>query len=129
MATLIAKSINLASSQLSLVVLDTGRICILDVELEGVKSIRAIQPPLNAEYILIRPPSIDDLNRRLLARGTETEETLSKRIERARKDIEFSETEEGKKLYTKIIINNDLDTAYKELEDFLLPSIKATKPV
>nr|CAH8866054.1 unnamed protein product [Trichobilharzia regenti] len=110
-------------------VLDTGRICILDVELEGVKSIRAIQPPLNAEYILIRPPSIDDLNRRLLARGTETEETLSKRIERARKDIEFSETEEGKKLYTKIIINNDLDTAYKELEDFLLPSIKATKPV
>ncbi|CAH8592321.1 unnamed protein product [Heterobilharzia americana] len=108
-------------------VLDSGRICILDVELEGVKSIRAVQPPLNAQYILIRPPSIEDLERRLRDRGTETEETLSKRLDRARKDIEFSETEEGKKLYTKIIINDNLETAYKQLEDFLIPSIKSVK--
>ncbi|TNN20735.1 Glycoprotein endo-alpha-1, 2-mannosidase-like protein [Schistosoma japonicum] len=110
-------------------VLDAGRICILDVELEGVKSIHALQPPLNAQYILIRPSSIDELEKRLRGRGTETDETLSKRLARAREDIQFSETKEGQKLFTKIIINDDLNTAFKELEDFLLPTIKCTKCV
>ncbi|VDP50434.1 unnamed protein product, partial [Schistosoma curassoni] len=95
-------------------VLNAGRICILDVELQGVKSIHAIQPPLNAQYILIRPSSISELEKRLRGRGTETEETLSKRLARAREDIAFSETEEGQKLFTKIIINDDLNTGYKE---------------
>lgn len=82
---------------------------------------------MNAQYILIRPSSISELERRLRGRGTETEETLSKRLARAREDIAFSETEEGQKLFTKIIINDDLNTGYKELENFVLPAVKCTK--
>ncbi|TPP58451.1 Guanylate kinase [Fasciola gigantica] len=88
-------------------VLDSGSVCILDVELEGVKSIHALKPPLNARYILVRPPSIEALEKRLRDRGTETEETLQKRLDRARKDIEFAESDVGRSLYNKdtILLN------------------------
>ncbi|KAF7260866.1 hypothetical protein EG68_02528 [Paragonimus skrjabini miyazakii] len=104
-------------------VLATGKICILDVEMEGVKSIHAITPPLNAKYILIRPPSVEALERRLRDRGTETNETIAKRIERAKKDIAFSESEAGQNLFHKVIINDDLNMAYKELENALRPAL------
>ncbi|KAA3673462.1 guanylate kinase [Paragonimus westermani] len=104
-------------------VLATGKICILDVEMEGVKSIHAITPPLNAWYILIRPPSVEALEKRLRDRGTETNETIAKRIDRAKKDIEFSESEVGRNLFHKVIINDDLNVAYKELESVLRPAL------
>ncbi|VDP89070.1 unnamed protein product [Echinostoma caproni] len=102
-------------------VLDSGLICILDVELEGVKSVHALNPPLNAHYILIRPPSIEALEKRLRDRGTETEETLQRRLDRARKDIEFAESDAGRSLYNKVIINDQLEEAFKELTNFLDP--------
>ncbi|MCP9259662.1 Guanylate kinase [Dirofilaria immitis] len=54
----------------------TGRICILDVELQGVRSIHKCK--LDAKYILIRTPSLKILEDRLRARKTETEESLKK---------------------------------------------------
>ncbi|CAL8071398.1 unnamed protein product [Calicophoron daubneyi] len=102
-------------------VLDTGRICILDVEMEGVKSIHAVQPSLNAKYVFVRPLSVEDLEKRLRGRGTETEESLSRRLDRARRDMEFAESKEGRLLFDKVIVNDDLDTACKELEEFLKP--------
>lgn len=112
---------NIQSYWFTLQVLDSGNVCILDVELEGVKSIHALEPPLNAKYILIRPPSIEALEKRLRDRGTETEESLQRRLDRARKDIEFAESATGRSLYNKVIINDQLDEAYKELIDFLTP--------
>ncbi|KAF5399233.1 hypothetical protein PHET_07314 [Paragonimus heterotremus] len=94
--------------------------------MEGVKSIHAITPPLNAQYILIRPPSVEALEKRLRDRGTETNETIAKRIERAKKDIEFSESEAGRNLFHKVIINDDLNMAYKELESALRPALNST---
>ena len=50
---------------------DTGRMCILDIEVSGVKAVREI-PELEAKYVFICPPSMDVLETRLRGRGTET---------------------------------------------------------
>jgi len=98
----------------------TGRICILDVEIQGVRSIR--KTDLNPRYIFVKPPSVEVLEQRLRARGTETEESLKKRLDRAR--IDLKEVEDEPRLFDHVIINDDLEIAYKHflsvLKDDLL---------
>lgn len=68
---------------------NSGKICVLDIELQGVRNIK--NSHLDARYILIRAPSIKLLEERLRARGTETEESLSKRLQHASEDLVESE--------------------------------------
>ena len=98
-----------------------GRSCILDLELAGVKSLRALMtadphgdlqveaPPL---FILVRPPSMSELRRRLLERGTETPESLAMRLERAERDVAVAEAHP--ELYDKTVVNDDFDQAYTD---------------
>ncbi|VEL28919.1 unnamed protein product [Protopolystoma xenopodis] len=76
--------------------MNTGLICILDVDLAGVKSIYAVRSKLNPRFIFIRPPSMTILEKRLRDRGTETEEKLQARISRANADIVFADSMDGK---------------------------------
>lgn len=64
-----------------------GRVCILDIEIEGVKQIRSTD--LNPLLVFILPPSIKELERRLRGRNTETEESLQKRLNTAQTEIEY----------------------------------------
>ncbi|TPX63598.1 hypothetical protein SpCBS45565_g06512 [Spizellomyces sp. 'palustris'] len=91
----------------------TGRICILDLEINGVRSIKS--SPMHAKYIFVQPPSIEVLEQRLRSRNTETEETLQKRLATAKDAMDFAETG----AYEKIIVNDDLDKAFAELDDFI----------
>jgi guanylate kinase len=72
---------------------------------------------LNARFVFIKPPSLDELEKRLRNRGTETEESLNLRLETARKELEYAEQEGS---HDRIIVNEDLDQAYAELEAFVL---------
>uniref|UniRef100_A0A6B0V2X1 guanylate kinase n=1 Tax=Ixodes ricinus TaxID=34613 RepID=A0A6B0V2X1_IXORI len=72
---------------------DQGRICILDIEIEGVKNIK--NTDLNPRYIFIKPPSMKALEERLRGRGTETEESLRKRLARASEEIAYGESRAG----------------------------------
>lgn len=90
-----------------------GRVVVLDIEIEGVKQVR--KSDLGARYVFILPPSVDELEKRLRGRGTETEENVVKRLARAKEEIAFSE--EGG--FDKLIVNNDLEAAYKELESWI----------
>lgn len=91
----------------------SGKICVLDVELQGVKNLKN-NLNFDANYILILPPSLEKLEQRLRQRGTETEESINKRLEHARKDMEAVKMDP--KLFDHVVINDDLDTAY---QDFL----------
>ncbi|KAF9518650.1 hypothetical protein BS47DRAFT_1370972 [Hydnum rufescens UP504] len=51
-----------------------GRRCILDIDAQGVRTIKAKHPELQAVFVFIAPPSLDALKSRLVGRGTETEE-------------------------------------------------------
>lgn len=70
-----------------------GKVCVLDIEIEGVKQIR--NSHLNGLYVFIEPPSIDELERRLRGRKTETEESLKLRLDTARKEIEYGKKNES----------------------------------
>ena len=58
-------------------------------------------------------PSVEELKRRLLGRGTETEEVIMKRLYRA------AQESEGIESYDYIIVNDDLDTCVKELHELM----------
>lgn len=64
-----------------------GKICVLDIEIEGVKQIK--KTDMNALFVFVNPPSIRELERRLRERQTETEETLRKRLDQAKFEIEY----------------------------------------
>ncbi|TWW57959.1 guanylate kinase 1b isoform X1 [Takifugu flavidus] len=96
-----------------------NRICILDVDIQGVRRIK--ETDLNPIYISIQPPSMDILEKRLRDRQTETEDSLQKRLEAARIDMELSQ-EPG--MFDMVIINDDLERAYEELKEILDEEIK-----
>jgi guanylate kinase len=52
-------------------VAEKQRICVLDIEMEGVKQVK--NSDLNARFLFLAPPSMEELERRLRSRGTETE--------------------------------------------------------
>lgn len=59
---------------------------------------------------------MEELERRLRGRGTETDESVNKRLEQAKKEIEFSEVDG---VHDRVVVNKDLDDAYQELEAFI----------
>lgn len=91
------------------------RICILDIEMEGVKQVK--RTDLNARFLFLSPPSIEELERRLRGRGTETEDSLSKRLAQAKNELEYSRQPGA---HDKIVVNDDLETAYTELRDWIV---------
>ncbi|KAF1770335.1 hypothetical protein GCK72_002153 [Caenorhabditis remanei] len=101
---------------------NSGKICVLDIELQGVRNIK--NSHLDARYILIRAPSIKLLEERLRARGTETEETLKNRLKHAEEDL--VEIERDPTLFDKVIVNDDLERAYKEFVDLLREDLEKT---
>ncbi|XP_050695660.1 guanylate kinase-like isoform X1 [Eriocheir sinensis] len=103
-------------------VLSNGKICILDIDLQGVKQVK--KTDLQAQYIFIRPPSLEHLRERLLGRGTETEESLKRRLDTAKEEMVYGEQESN---FDRVIINDDLDRAYQELREFIQPTIEEMK--
>ncbi|XP_067220237.1 guanylate kinase isoform X2 [Chanodichthys erythropterus] len=97
-------------------------ICILDIDMQGVKNIK--RTDLNPIYVSIQAPSMDILEKRLRDRKTESEESLQKRLHAAKVDMEISK-EPG--LFDVVITNDDLDVAYGKLKDALLEEIQKVR--
>lgn len=72
---------------------------------------------LNARFLFIEPPTIEELERRIRGRRTETDESLKLRLETAKKELDYAKQEGS---HDKIVVNDDLDKAYEELEAFIL---------
>ena len=70
----------------------------------------------NSNYVFIMPPNTKVLEERLKGRGTETEDSLKKRLDLATRDMEYGQTEGN---FDIIIVNDDLDAAYASLMEFL----------
>ncbi|CAD5205581.1 unnamed protein product [Bursaphelenchus okinawaensis] len=88
----------------------SGKICVLDLDLNGVRSLK--DHHMNFKFILVKAPSMEILEQRLRGRGTETEETIQNRLRHAREDNEAAEREPD--LFDRVIINSQLDQAYEE---------------
>lgn len=72
---------------------------------------------LNARFLFLSPPSLEELERRLRGRETETDESIRKRLDQANKELEFSKQPGS---HDKLVVNNDLEKAYEELRDWIV---------
>ncbi|EKD16488.1 uncharacterized protein L3040_001224 [Drepanopeziza brunnea f. sp. 'multigermtubi'] len=93
-----------------------GRVVVLDIEMEGLKQIKSSPLSSNFRYIFIAPPSFAALESRLRARATESEDAIQKRLAQAHNEIEYSKTPG---VHDVVIVNDDLEVAYRELEEFV----------
>ena len=84
-----------------------GMNVLLDIEVQGARQVRKKMP--EAVLIFIAPPSIEELERRLRGRGTDTEAAIEGRLIRARQ--EFQEAD----FYDYLIVNDDVEEAAAKL--------------
>jgi len=95
-------------------VMEKGLICILDIDVQGVQSMKKTN--FNSKYVFVCPPTMEELEVRLKKRGTESEESLRKRLDLAKTDMLYG-TEEGN--FDLVLVNDNLEEAYSKLEKFL----------
>ncbi|ESQ52912.1 hypothetical protein EUTSA_v10016777mg [Eutrema salsugineum] len=96
------------------VVTDSGKRCILDIDVQGARSVRASS--LDAIFIFVCPPSMKELENRLRARGTETEEQIQKRLRNAEAEIKEGQSSG---IFGLILYNDNLEECYKKLKTLL----------
>lgn len=94
--------------------LDEGMNVVLDIEIQGARQVHEKMP--EAVMVFLVPPSMEELERRLVSRGTETAEVIAGRLERAKQ--EYKEAD----FYQYLIINDDADAAAKEFSSIITAS-------
>ncbi len=65
-----------------------GKICVLDIDTQGVKQMKS-KPDLDPIFIFIKPPSLDVLEKRLRNRKTDSEENIQRRLAIAVTELNF----------------------------------------
>jgi len=89
------------------------KVPMLDIDVKGAIHVQQ-QFPQQSLSLFIEPPSVDALKIRLASRGTETEESLQARVNKASYEISF------KHHFNHIILNDDLQKACVETEAIIL---------
>eukprot|EP00887_Chlorella_sp_A99_P000512 scaffold17.g512.t1 len=89
----------------------SGRCCVLDIDVQGARQVRA--SGLRAIFVFISPPSLEELERRLRGRATDSEEQITTRLRNAREEM-ASVDEPG--LYDYVLINAGLEKCYEQLK-------------
>lgn len=87
--------------------LERGVDVILEKDVQGARTLRFLYP--EGVFVFVLPPSMDELRRRILGRGTENEEERRLRLECAEMEMSDLST------YDYVIINSDLDRATERL--------------
>jgi len=84
-----------------------GEDLLLDIDVQGASNFRRLFP--QAVFVFVAPPSLQELERRLRRRGTETEEALRKRLARAREELTFASW------FDYVVINDQVERAFEDL--------------
>jgi guanylate kinase len=91
--------------------LHQGHDILFDIDVEGAKKLFAKYP--EATLVFIAPPSMEELERRLAQRGTDSAEAIEQRLKNAKGEMARS------KWYHHVIVNDNLDRAISELKAFI----------
>lgn len=93
-----------------------GKVPVLDIDVKGAIHVQQ-QYPENTLSLFIEPPSVEELKKRLLSRGTENEDSLNARVNKASYEIGFKDH------FDKVIVNDNLENACMKalsiVEEFL----------
>lgn len=91
--------------------LEAGRDIILEIEVMGALNVKEQFP--DALLIFISAPSIAELKNRLAGRGTESEETIIKRLKKATEEAEDMDK------YDYVIVNDDLEECIRTVDSVI----------
>lgn len=92
--------------------LEAGRDVFLEIEVQGAAQIREKAP--DALFIFLAPPSITELEQRLVGRGTETEDVIARRIATAREEVEMMS------LYDYVVENDQVQNACDKINAIIV---------
>lgn len=98
-----------------------GNAVIMDIDIQGAAQIREKMP--EAVFVFLLPPTWDELRQRLLRRGSDTEETISKRLLKSQEEIGHIVD------YDYFIINDDLAKAAEQLRHIIMSEWSKTSRV
>ncbi len=93
------------------------KIVLLELDVNGTMSIRKLYPE-HSHSIFIVPPSVDDLRERLIKRGSETNKSIEKRLERFNKEMDYKDR------FDTLLINDNIQVA---INDFIMIISELTK--
>ena len=88
---------------------NTEQIPVLDIDVQGAIHVQK-EYPVNSLFIFIKPPSVDELKRRLESRGSESPESLQARVSKAAYELTFVNQ------FSNVVENKDFETACNEAE-------------
>ena len=91
--------------------LESGRIVVLDIDIQGARQIRRAFP--DAVLVFILPPSAEELNRRLTGRGSEAEAERIRRLRGARNELPAAVE------FDYVVVNDDFERAVRALENIV----------
>jgi guanylate kinase len=89
----------------------SGRSILFDIDVQGVRQAKAAGS--QGIYIMIIPPDMAELEKRLLGRGTEDKETLAIRLDNAKKELSCWE------MYDYIVVNDSVQKAVEDVETII----------
>ena len=95
--------------------LEEGKIAVLKIDVQGALTAIDLRP--DATTIFIMPPSMEELDRRIRARATESHEDIERRLAVAHQEISTSSR------YRHRVINDDVETVVQQLEDIVRSGI------
>lgn len=101
-----------------------GKIVVLELDVQGVQQLQAITKAnpdkgLDCTYIWIAPPNYDELINRLKGRGTESDESLKRRLATAQ--AERMAVEEHPELFDYVLVNDSLNDCYYRFNEVREP--------
>ena len=89
-----------------------GRPVLIEVDLAGARAVKAALP--EAVTVFLAPPSWEDLESRLVGRGTESPEVMARRLDTARSELAAQDD------FDKVVVNRELESACSELVSLLV---------
>lgn len=96
-----------------------GKEVVLEIEVEGARQVK--QKMSDAVFIFIAPPSFNALHERLKRRGTERQEVINERLEKARRELRLMND------YDYIVINDEVNNAADRIRAIIRAEHASTK--
>ncbi|HLS10392.1 guanylate kinase [Lentibacillus sp.] len=91
--------------------LQEGKDVFLEIEVQGAMQVKKNFP--EGVFIFLFPPSLEELKNRIVERGTESQESVLKRLKEARKEIDMMDA------YDYVVVNDDVDAAVTKIQSII----------
>lgn len=88
-----------------------GRPVVLEIDMQGAKQVRSTYP--EALQVFLAPPTMEELKRRLIGRGTETPEQQQRRLQTA--EVEMAAMDE----FDRVVVNGEIEETVTRLVELL----------